>query len=87
MAGLWLVGLVGQKIVVGTSKSFYVVFGQLLAPIQNFHPIRTENKEVENFHYWLVGRVGKSKNGLSHLKHSISIWRVKITSLLLIWPS
>ena len=32
----WLVGLVGQKMVVGISNSFYVVFGPILAPIPNF---------------------------------------------------
>ena len=56
----------------------YIAFGQLLAVTQNsIH--RTENTEVENFHYWsvLVGRVGRSKSGRSHLKHLISIWGVK----------
>ena len=33
---IWWVGLVGQKMVVGISNSFYVVFGPLLAPLPNF---------------------------------------------------
>ena len=33
---IWLVGLVGKKIIEATSNSFYVVFGPLLAPIPNF---------------------------------------------------
>ena len=32
---IWLVGLVGQKMIEATSNSFYVVFGPLLAPIPN----------------------------------------------------
>jgi len=37
-----------------------------------------KNKEVENFHFWsiLVGRAGRSKNGRSHFKHSIAVWKV-----------
>ena len=72
----WLVGLVGRKMGVGISNSFYVVFGPLLAPIPNFIQIG-QKTEVKNFHYWsvLVGRAGKSKNGCSHLKHSGSVQR------------
>ena len=71
-----MVGLVGEKMVVGISNSFYVVFGPLLAPIPNF--IQIGQKTKNNFRYWtvLVGRAGRSKNGRSHFKHSESVQRL-----------
>merc|ERR1711990_857791 len=43
-----------------------------------FHPNRMKNAKVENFHYWavLVGQAGRSKNGRSHFKHSVAVWKV-----------
>ena len=67
-------GLVGQA---GRSKNGYrhfklilCCFWAIISPHTKFHPNRTENTEVENFHYWsvLVGRAGRSENGRSHLK-------------------
>ena len=45
-------------------------FWSIISPHAKFHPNRTENTEVENFHYWsvLVGWAGRSENGRSHLK-------------------
>ena len=47
-------------------------------PHTKFHPNRTKNAEVRNFHFWsiLVGRAGRSKNGRSHFKHSESLKRL-----------
>ena len=47
-------------------------------PHTKFHPNRTKNTEVRNFHFWsiLVGRAGRSKNGRSHFKHSESLERL-----------
>ena len=58
----WLVGLVGQKMVVGISNSFYVVFGPLLAPIPNFIQIGQKTQKLKIFaigRFWLVGLVGQ----------------------------
>ena len=58
----WLVGLVGQKMVVGISNSFYVVFGQLLAPTPNFIQIGPKTQKLKIFTirwFWLVGLVGQ----------------------------
>ena len=46
---VWLLGLVGQKITVGISNSFYVVFGPRLASVPNFINIGGKNTEVESF--------------------------------------
>ena len=48
------------------------------SPYTKFHPNRMKNTEVENIQFWsiLVGRAGKSKNGRSHFKHSIAVWKV-----------
>merc|ERR1711954_465428 len=58
----WLVGLVGQKMVVGISNSFYVVFAPLLAPISNFIQIGQKTQKLEIFafgRFWLVGLIGR----------------------------
>jgi len=58
----WLVGLVGRKMVVGISNSFYVVFAPSLAPIPNFIQIggKTRKLKIFNFgRFWLVGLVGR----------------------------
>merc|ERR1711989_82598 len=58
----WLVGLVGQKMVVGISNSFYIVFAPLLAPIPNFIQIGQKTWKLEIFifgRFWLVGLVGR----------------------------
>ena len=58
----WLVGLVGRKMVVGISNSFYVVFAPLLAPIPNFIQIGQKTQKLEIFtfgRFWLVGLVGQ----------------------------
>ena len=55
-------GLVGQKMVVGISNSFYVVFAPLLAPIPNFIQIGQKTRKLEIFtfgRFWLVGLVGR----------------------------
>ena len=70
----WLVGLVGQKMVVGISNSFFVVFSPLLTLIPNFIQIRQKTQKLEIFtfgRFWLVGLVGQS-----HFKHSISVRKV-----------
>ena len=57
-----MVGLVGQKMVVGISNSFYVVFAPILAPIPNFIQIGHKTQKFEIFafgRFWLVGLVGK----------------------------
>ena len=58
----WLVGLVGQKMVVGISNSFYVVFGPSLAPIPNCIQIGWKMAKLKIFtfgRFWLVGLVGR----------------------------
>ena len=58
----WLVGLVGQKMVVSILNSFYVVYALLLAPIPNFNKIGQKTRKLEIFTYgrfWLVGLVGR----------------------------
>ena len=64
-----LVRLEGQKMVVGISKSFYVVFAPLLAHIPNFIQIG-QKKEVKMISYRLasVGWSGQSKNSCIHFK-------------------
>ena len=57
-----LVGVVGRKLVVGISNSFYVVFAPLLAPIPNFIQIRWKTWKLKIFsfgRFWLVGLVGQ----------------------------
>ena len=57
-----MVGLVGQKMVVGISNSYYVVFGPLLASIQNFIQIGRKTQKLKIFtigRFWLVGLVGQ----------------------------
>ena len=58
-----LVGrLVGQKMVVGISKSFYVVFAPLFTHIPNFIQIRQKTQKLKIFpfgRFWLVGLVGQ----------------------------
>ena len=59
---VWLVGLVGQKMVVGISNSFYVVFGPLLAPMPNFIQIGQKTQKLKIFaigRFWWVGLVGQ----------------------------
>merc|ERR1712112_48054 len=58
----WLVGLVGRKMVVGNSNSFYVVFAPLLAFIPNFIQIGQKTRKLEIFtfgRFWLVELVGR----------------------------
>ena len=60
---IWLVGLVGQKMIEATSNSFYVVFGPLLAPIPNFVHIGRKAQKLKICTigwFWLVGVVGKT---------------------------
>ena len=54
----WLVGLVGKKMAVAISNSFYVVFLPNFSPHTKFHSNHMKNAEVEIFRYWsvLVGR-------------------------------
>ena len=54
----WLVGLVGQKMTVAISNSFYVVFSPILAPIPNFIQIAWKTQKLKFFaigRFWLVG--------------------------------
>ena len=57
----WLVGLVGQKMVIGISNSFYVVFTPILASIPNFIQIgqKTKLKIFTIGQFWLVRLVGR----------------------------
>ena len=60
----WLVRLVDQKIVVGISNWFYVVFGPSLAPIPNFVQIGWKTQKLKIViigRVWLVGLVGKKR--------------------------
>ena len=62
MGRLWLVGPVGQKMVVGISNSFYLVFAPFLAPMPNFIQIGQKTQKLEIFtfgRFWLVGLVGR----------------------------
>ncbi len=57
-----LVGLVGQKMVIGIWNSFYVIFGPLLAPSPNFIQIGRKTQKLIIFaigRFWLVGLVGR----------------------------
>ena len=57
-----LVRLVGQKIVVGISNWFYVVFGSLLALTPNFIQIGRKTHKLKIFtigRFWLVRLVGQ----------------------------
>ena len=59
---IWLVRLVGQKLVVATPYSFYDVFEPLLAPIPNFIQIGQKSQKLEIItfgRFWLVGLVGQ----------------------------
>ena len=59
---LWLVGPIGQKMVVVASNMVYVVFGPLLAPIPNFIQIGRKTQKLKIFtvgRFWLVGPVGR----------------------------
>ena len=58
----WLVRLVGRKMVVGISNSFYVVLAPLLAPIPNFIQIGQITQKLEIFtlgRFWLVELVAQ----------------------------
>ena len=69
-----LVGLAGQKMVVGILNSFYVVFAPIISPHTKFHPNLMKNMEVENFHIWsiLFGRAGRLINGRRNSKLILS---------------
>ena len=57
-----MVGLVGKKMVVGISNSFFVVFGPSLAPTPNFIEIGRKTQKLKIFaigRFWLVGLVGQ----------------------------
>ena len=59
---IWLVGLVGQKMIEATSNSFYVVFGPFLAPIPNFVHIGWKAHKLKICtirQFRLVGLVGQ----------------------------
>ena len=49
MSQFWLVRLLGQKMVVAISNSFYVVLGSKLAPIPNFNKIGQKTKKLNFF--------------------------------------
>ena len=49
MSQFWLVRLVGQKMVVAISNSFYVVLGSKLAPIPNFNKIGQKTQKLKLF--------------------------------------
>ena len=70
-----MVGLVGQKMVVGISNSFYVVYYLLLTPVPNFIQIGTKTQKLKIFaigRFWLVGLVGqKMVVGLSNSFHVV----------------
>ena len=54
--------MVGRKIVIGITKSFYIVFGPSLAPIPNFIEIGQKTQKLKIFaigQFWLVGLVGR----------------------------
>ncbi len=54
--------VVGKKIAVAISNSFYVVFGPILAPIPNFIQIGQKTQKLKIFaigRCWLVGLVGR----------------------------
>ena len=54
--------LVGWKMVVGISNSFYLVFSPCLAPLPNFIQIRQKTRKFEIFtfgRFWLVGLIGR----------------------------
>ena len=58
----WLIELVGRKMVVGISKSFYDIFAPLLVPTPNFIRIGQKTQKLEIFtfgRFWLVGLVGQ----------------------------
>ena len=71
----WLVGLVGQKMIVGFSNPFYVVFGPLLTPMPNIVQI---GRKTQKFKIVAIGRGQgcRSKNGRTHFKHSVSVTRL-----------
>ena len=57
----WLVELVGRKMAMGISNSFYAVIAPLLAPVPNFIQIGQKTRKLEIFtfdRFWLVGLVG-----------------------------
>ena len=52
----------GQEMVVAISNLFNVVFGPLLAPMQNFIQIRQKTQKLKIFtvgRFWLVGLVSQ----------------------------
>ena len=65
---LWLVGR--SKNGRSHFKLILCCFLFIISPHTKFHPNRTKNTEVRNFHLWsiLVGRAGRSKNGRRHFK-------------------
>ena len=59
---LWLVRPIGQEMVIAISNLFNVVFGPLLAPMQNFIQIRQKTQKLKIFtvgRFWLVGLVSQ----------------------------
>ena len=59
---LWLVRPIGQEMVVAISNLFNVVFGPLLAPMQNFIQIgqKTQKLKIVTFGwFWLVELVSQ----------------------------
>ena len=81
---LWLVGLVGRKMAVGISNSFYVVFGQLLAPIPNFIQIRLKTQKLKIFTidwFWLVRLVIRKMVAATSIIQFLFGW-LRIISLL-----
>ena len=54
--------LVGRKMVVGISSSFFLVFAPLLAPMPNFIQIEQKTQKLEIFtfgRFWLIGLVDR----------------------------
>ena len=51
-------------------ESCYALFCPIISPLTKFHPNRTKNTEVRNFHFWsiLVGQADRSKNVRRHIK-------------------
>ena len=66
-----LVGRAGRsKIGRRYFKLILCCFCSIISPHTKFHPNRTKNTEVRNFHFWsiLVGRAGRSKIGRRYFK-------------------
>ena len=66
----WLVSLVGEKIVVAISNSFYVVFEPILAPKPNFIQIGWKMQKLKIFtigRLWMVRLIGNKIAAISFI--------------------